>query len=183
LGEVDLVGDGSTIDLDLHEMGLLLLEWCLANLRVGENTDDSAVLLDTLELMSDGGTVVVGMLLGVLGESLLLGSVPVLVESALDLIAEMLGPDGCEGAETAGGFDVTDDTDSNHWWGLNDGDGLDNLTLVHLSTWTVQITNNCGHSSLVTKGSSKMDWLLLVIDWEGLDLSSVSRSTLAREVG
>jgi len=183
LSEVDLVGDRTTVDLDFHEVGLLLLEWCLADLGVGENTDDSAVLLDTLELVGNGGTVVVGVLLGVLGESLLLGSVPILVESALDFVAEMLSPNGGEGAETAGGFDVTDDTDSNHWWGFNDCDGLDNLTLVHLSTWTVQITNNRGHSGLVTEGSSQMDWLLLVIDWEGLDLSSVSGGTLAWEEG
>lgn len=42
------------------------------------------------------------MLLGILGESLLLRSVPVLVESSLHFIAEMLGPHGGERSKTAG---------------------------------------------------------------------------------
>jgi hypothetical protein len=49
----DLVGDAATVDLDLHKMGLLLLERGLVDLGVGENADDSAVLLDALELAGD----------------------------------------------------------------------------------------------------------------------------------
>lgn len=55
LGEVDLLSDASTVDLDLHEVGLLLLERGLADLGVGEDTDDRAVLLDALKLTGDGG--------------------------------------------------------------------------------------------------------------------------------
>ena len=51
--ELNLVCDGATVDLDLHEMGLLLLEWGLADLGVGEDADDGAVLLDALELAGD----------------------------------------------------------------------------------------------------------------------------------
>jgi hypothetical protein len=112
--EVDLLGDGAAVDLDLHEVGLLLLEGSLADLGVGEDADDGAVLLDTLELAGDGSAAVLRVLLGVLGEGLLLGLVPVLVEAALDLVAEMLGPDGGERAETAGGFDVAHETNNDH---------------------------------------------------------------------
>jgi hypothetical protein len=111
-GKVNLVGDSATVDLDLHKVGLLLLDGGLADLGVGKDTDDSAVLLDALKLAGDGGTGVLGVLLGVLGESLLLGLVPVLVEATLDLVAQVLSPDSGEGAETTGSLDVTDNTNS-----------------------------------------------------------------------
>lgn len=192
-GEVDLVGDGATVDLDLHKVGLLLLDRSLADLGVGEHTDDSAVLLDALKLAGDGGTGALGVGLGVLGEGLLLGLVPVLVEATLDLIAQVLSPDGGERAETTGSLDVTDDTDGNelerrkkfmlgsgrffscpsfshttggkktYRRGLDDGDGLDNLLLVHLGTRTVKVTDDGGHTSLVAHGGSKVDGLLGII--------------------
>lgn len=112
-GKVNLVGNGATVDLNLHQVGLLLLERGLADLGVGEDTDDGAVLLDALKLTGDGGTVLLSVLLGVLGEGLLLALVPVLVEAALDLVAQVLSPDSGERAETTGGLDVTDNTDSN----------------------------------------------------------------------
>lgn len=68
----DLVRNTTTIDLDLHEMCFLLLERSLANLSMGEDADNRAVLLNALELTVDGLTSVLGMLLGVLCESLLL---------------------------------------------------------------------------------------------------------------
>lgn len=113
-GEVNLLGDGATVDLDLHEVGLLLLERSLADLGVGKDTDDSAVLLDALHLAGDGRSVVLGVLLGVLGEGLLLGLVPVLVEAALQVIGQVLSPDGGEGAETAWGLNVANKTNNDH---------------------------------------------------------------------
>lgn len=94
--EIDLVGDGATVDLNFHQVCLLLFQWRLGDLCVGEDSDDRAVLLDALKFAGDGGSFVVGVLLGVFGEGLLLALVPVLVESALDLVAQMLGPDGGE---------------------------------------------------------------------------------------
>jgi hypothetical protein len=94
-------------------VGLLLLEGSLADLGVSEHTDDSAVLLDALKVAGDGGAVLLRVLLGVLGESLLLALVPVLVEATLDLVAQVLSPDGGEGAKATGSLDVTDNTDSN----------------------------------------------------------------------
>ena len=114
VAEFDLVGDGATVDLDLHKVGLLLLEGGLSDLSVGEDTDDGAVLLDTLEFAGDGGTAALRVLLGVLGESLLLALVPVLVESALDLVREMLSPDSGQGAQAAGSFDVSNQTNDHH---------------------------------------------------------------------
>lgn len=106
VAELNLVSDGAAVDLDLHEMGLLLLKGGLADLGVGKDSDDGAVLLDALKLAGDRGTAVLGVLLGVLGESLLLRLVPVLVEAALELIGQVLGPHGRQGTETTGGLDV-----------------------------------------------------------------------------
>jgi hypothetical protein len=53
------------------------------------------------------------VLLGVAGESLLLALVPVLVEAALELVAQVLGPDSSERAETTGSLNVSDDTNGN----------------------------------------------------------------------
>lgn len=114
VAEADLVLDGASVDLDLHEVSLLLLERGLADLGVGENADDGAVLLDALELAGDGRAAGLGVLLGVLGESLLLGLVPVLVEAALDLVGQMLSPHGGERAQTAGSLDVAHKTNNNH---------------------------------------------------------------------
>ena len=52
-GELNLVSNATTVDLDFHQVSLLLLERGLADLGVGENTDNGAVLLDTLELAGD----------------------------------------------------------------------------------------------------------------------------------
>ncbi len=52
-GKVDLLSNATTVDLDLHQVCFLLLKRGLADLGVGEDTDDSAVLLDALELTGD----------------------------------------------------------------------------------------------------------------------------------
>lgn len=112
--EVDFVRYRSSVDLDLHQMSLLLLERCLANLGVRQDTDNRAILLDTFEFSVDGLARALGVLFGVLGEGLLLGFVPVLIEATFELVAEMLGPDGSQGSQAAGGFDVSNYTDDDH---------------------------------------------------------------------
>lgn len=183
LGELDLVGDGATVDLDLGEVGLLLGKAGLRELGVGEDANDGGVLLDTLKLASNGGAVVLGVLLGVAGEGLLLRTVPVLVEATLDLVREVLGPNGGKGAETTGSLNVADDTDDDHGGSLDDGDGLDDLTLVHLRAGAVEVTDDVGHTGLVTKHGGQVDRLLGVILGEGLDVTTVLGGTLAGKEG
>ena len=96
VAEAHLVLNAAAVDLDLHKVGLLLLEGSYANLGVGEDTDDGAVLLDALEFTCDRGTLGFGVLLGILGECLLLRLVPVLVKATLQLVGEMLSPDSGE---------------------------------------------------------------------------------------
>ena len=112
--EVDLVGDRATIHLDLHQVRLLLLERSLADLCVGEDADDGAVLLHTLEFAGDAFAGLVCMLLRVLGKGLLLALVPVLVKSSLHLVREVLSPDSSQRAEAAGCLDVADQSNHHH---------------------------------------------------------------------
>ena len=103
--ELDFLGHAAAIDLDLHQVRLLLLQRGLADLGMCEHAHDGAVLLDALQLARDGRAGL-GVLLGVFREGLLLRFVPVFVEAAFYLVGEMLGPDGGEGAQATGGFDV-----------------------------------------------------------------------------
>ena len=114
VAEFDLGCGVAAVDLDLHQVGLFLLEGCFTDLCVGKNADNGAVLLDALKLAGDGGALVLGVLLSILGESLLLRFVPILVESSLQLVRQMLGPDGGERAQTTRGLDVADQTDDHH---------------------------------------------------------------------
>lgn len=114
VSEIDLVSDAAAVHLDFHEVGLLLFERGLADLGVGEQTDDSAVFLDSLEFTRDGGTFVLRVVLGIFRKGLLLALVPVLVESSLDLVAQVLGPNGCEGSEASGSLNISNNTNSDH---------------------------------------------------------------------
>jgi len=100
---------------------LELAEVKFVNLGSGDNTDGGAVLLDALEVSLDGFWVLVVMLeaVNILLESILLGGVPVLVESSLDILVDLLGPDGGESSESTWSLDISDHTDNLHWWALN----------------------------------------------------------------
>lgn len=125
-----------------------------------------------------------------------------LVEATFDLVGKMLGPYGGKGSETAWGFDVTDDTDDDHRWRLDDSDGFDDLALVHLRSRSVEITQlkergivlskllpcwrirdgfwtyNVGHTSLVAEHGGEVDGLGAVIYGERFDFTAVSGSLI-----
>jgi hypothetical protein len=94
-------------------MRLLLPNGHFADLSVYKDTNDLAVFLDSLEIFGSG-RVGAGGFGSVFGESLLLGFIPVLVESALDFVGKMGCPDSGERAEAAGSFYVADDSTHNH---------------------------------------------------------------------
>jgi len=131
-GEVNLGGNiTATVNLDLKEVSNLLSELQLADLGVGQNTDNLAVLLDAI----DFGFDILGLfssLLGILGESLPLGSVPVLVESTTNVIRQVVGPNSSQGAKTIGGFDVANNSNNNHRGSLKNSDSFNGLLLVQL---------------------------------------------------
>ena len=87
----------------------LLSQLDLSNLCVGKYTHDLAVLLDGGKISFDGRGVLDG-LLGVFGECLLLGSVPILVESALAIIIQVTSPYSLECTKTIGSSHVSNNT-------------------------------------------------------------------------
>jgi len=148
ISPVDLLGDGTAVDLNLEEVSLLLAEVELVDLSVSEDTDNLAVLLDALELAEEIG--IAGLQLSaVASEALLLGAIPVLIEATLELVVQVLRPDGGQGAETTGSLDVADQTADHHGGSLNDRDTLDGLALVQLGAGLVHLSKNVSHASLV----------------------------------
>ena len=182
---IDFLSNGATIDLDLEEVSLALAEVQLGELGASEDTDDSAVLLDSLEVALDG-VLALGVLfvsLGVVREGLLLGVLPVLVEAALELIGKVLSVNGGQSTEATGGVDVTNETDDLKRGALDDGDGLNDVLLEDLLTLTAfVVAGDVGHASLVTHEGGKVDGLLSIILGEGSNTTVVvSCSALGEE--
>lgn len=178
LGPVNLVLNGTTVNLDLSKVSLALSERNLADLSVSKNTDNSGVVLDLVEVLLNVLSTL-RVLLGVGSESLLLGLVPVLVEATLDIVRKVLSPHGGDGSHSSGGVNVSNNTNGNHGGSVNDSASLNNLTLVHLGSTSVKVSDGGGHTGLVTKESSEVDGLGLVILGESLNSSSVAGSALA----
>jgi len=169
LSPIDLLGNGATVNLDLHDVSLVLTEGELADLGGANDTDDGSVLLDTLSIAREVslGRLVLILAVNILGEGLLLGVHPVLVESALNVGVHVLGPSCSKGAETTGSLNVTNHTDDLHGWALNDGGGVDNILLDGLLTLTtLLILDNVGHTGLIAHKGSKVDGLGGVIPGE-----------------
>jgi hypothetical protein len=177
--EVNLIRDGSTVNLDFNNVGLLLTDLNLRDLSVHDGANDLAVLLGSGDLSSH--LVVITVSLGVLGESLLLGLVPALIESASAFIAQVLGPDGSECSKAVGGFSVTNETNADHWWSLKDSDSLGDFLLVKFRARLLNISEDVSHTSLVTHEGGKMAWLGLIILGERLDLTLKVLSSLSWE--
>jgi len=131
LSKRNLVGDFSSVDLDLHDVCFLLLQFEEFGLGVTQDSDYSAVLSHLSEVSLDALlAILVSPLLTSAGVRLLLTSVPVLVESALALVTDVLSEDGLERSEPTRGLDVADNTDSDHRRSLDNGDGFHYFLLV-----------------------------------------------------
>mmetsp|Transcript_58207 Transcript_58207/g.142311 ORF Transcript_58207/g.142311 Transcript_58207/m.142311 type:complete len:321 (-) Transcript_58207:66-1028(-) len=181
LGEVDLGGGVSAVDLDLHDVCLLDAQVQLLDLRVGDDPDDGTELLDTFEFGIDVLSSVLSVLLGVLGEGLLLGAVPVLVQTTLELFTQVLCEDGGKCPHASGSFDVSDDTDDDHGRGLDDRNSVDDFTLVHEGTGTVDRTDDVCHTGLVSTEGGEVRCLTGLVLGEGTDTAEMALGTLLRQ--
>lgn len=181
-GELKLVSDGTTVHLDFHDVCLLLAKTNLLDLSVGENADNLAVLGHAGDLGIELLLSLSGVTLGeVLGESFLLGGSVVLVEAAEDRLRKLRLENSGELTETTWGLGVTDNTENNNWWGLDDGDSLDDFFLVGLGTSTVHFTNDVCHTSLVSHEGGKMRLLSLVVLREATNATAMMLGALLGE--
>lgn len=178
-GEVDLLGDGTSVDLDFEDVSSLLSEVELIHLGVDDNSDNLAVFLDSVEFSGD--VLLISPLSTVLGESLLLGVHPVFIESSLELGGQVLGPDGGQSSETSWSFDVTNNTADNDWWGFEDSGGFNDFLLVELRSDLIDISEDVGHTSLEDRESGEVDWLRGIVLWEASNSTSMMSSSLSWE--
>jgi hypothetical protein len=180
LGEVYLISDSLTVDLDFHQVGNLLSESQLADLGVSQNTNNLALVLDISEVL----LVISGLgsdPVGILGESFALGLVPVLVESSLDFVTQVGSPDGLEASQAGRGGTIADDTNDNHRRSLEDGDSLNSLLLVQLGARSVDLSDDVGHAGLVGNEGGHVAGLGRIILGEGPYATSVVPGALLGE--
>jgi len=180
LGEVDLGSGVATVDLELDDVSFLLLEWDEFHLGVGNKSDNLAVLFDLVDC-SFLARFSFGPFLLVLSESQFLGFSPVLVESPFSFIRNVLGPDGLESSKASWGLDVTDDTNSDHWWAIDDGDWLDDFFLVKLVALSSDFSDDVGHTGFVTDETGQVGGFGFVILWVGLESAEMSSGSLSWE--
>lgn len=186
LGPVDLLVNGTTVNLDFEHVCLVLTECELADLSGADDTDDSSVLLDSLEITGvvSLGVGVLVLAVDVLGESLLLGLHPVLVESALHVVVHVLGPDGGECAHTTGSLNVTDESDDLHRWALDNGASVNDILLDDLLTFTAfLVLDDVSHASLVAHEGGKVDGLGGVVTGERSNATAVVTCASLGEIG
>lgn len=182
LSPVDLIRDGSTVKLDFHDVSLALTELELMDLGSAQNADGSAVLLDLADFaLGDTGR---DLLLVTSFESLLLGHVPVLVEATLDVVVELVGPDGLESAESTGSVDVTNHTDDLHGRALNNRARVDDVLLDELLAFTTfEVLDAMSHTSLVAHKGSKVNGLRGNITGEMSYAAAMVACAALREIG
>mmetsp|Transcript_6991 Transcript_6991/g.11973 ORF Transcript_6991/g.11973 Transcript_6991/m.11973 type:complete len:255 (+) Transcript_6991:1010-1774(+) len=174
---VHLLVHGAAVNLDLHDVSLLLAKVKLAHLGVHNRADDLAVLLNPRNLTAD----VLGALsplLGILGEGLLLRLVPVLVEASSALIAQMLSPHRGKRSEATGSFHVADKADNDNRRNLEDCHCLNDLLLVQLGPWFVDFTDDVSHASFVAQEGCEMRSLLWIISRKTFYFPPVAGGTL-----
>jgi len=170
-GPVNLLWYSATIDLNLHDIGLLLPLSQHFLLSVDNNSDGGAVALHASNVTPDGQLAkAILPPLGGMDEGTLLGSVPVLVEAPAALLSKMLSKDSPQAARAMWGLNVAGNTNNDNRGALQDSDGFQHFLLVGLGSLLVGDTGDVGHPCLVAWEGSQMDGLLRIILGEGLYL-------------
>jgi len=176
-GEVDFGGRVTSVNLEFDDVGFLLFEWKHLHLGVGDESNNLAVLFDLVQSSLLGRFRFSPFLL-VFSESQFLGFSPVFVESSFALIGDVFSPDGFEGSESSWGFDVSDDTNANHWWAIDDGTWLDDFFLVEFVTLSGDFSNDVGHTGFVSDETGQVGGFRFVVFWVRLESAEMSSGSL-----
>jgi len=167
-GKVNLVGYGSTIDLNLHDMGLFLTLAQKLLLSVHDHSHDLAVFLNLGQVLFD--FFFSGLILPLhtgLGECLLLGLRPILIEATLAFFAQVLSPDRLQRPQATGSADISDNSNADHGGRFDNSNSLNDILFVDLRTWTMWVMPALNPRKAVM--------------WHGLDESSLGKAlTLPR---
>merc|ERR1719347_1352389 len=131
--KVDLISNGSAIQLNLHDMSLLLPASEDLHLSVHDHSDCSAILFHLIQILFNHLLAkIISPLSAGLSEGFLLGLRPVLIKPSLAFLADVLSPDGLQSSKTSWSFDVSNDSNGYHWRSFYDGNCFNNFLLVNL---------------------------------------------------
>jgi len=180
LGEVDFGGGVTSVNLEFDDVSFLLFEWKHLHLGVGDESNNLAVLFDLVQ-SSLLGRFRLGPFLLVFSESQFLGFSPVFVESSFALVRDVFSPDGFEGSKSSWGLDVSDDTDADHWWTIDDGTWLDNFFFVQFMTLSSDFSNDVGHTGFVSDETGQVGGFRFVVFWVRLESAKMSSGSFSWE--
>jgi len=180
LGEVDFGGGVTSVNLEFDDVSFLLFEWKHLHLGVGDESNNLAVLFDLVQSSLLGRFRFSPFLL-VFSESQFLGFSPVFVESSFALVGDVFGPDGFEGSESSWGLDVSDNTNANHWWAIDDGTWLDDFFLVELVALSGNFSNDVGHTGFVSDETGQVGGFRFVVFWVRLESAEMSSGSFSWE--
>jgi hypothetical protein len=179
-GEVNFGGGVTSVNLKFDDVSFLLFEWKHFHLGVGDESNNLAVLFDLVQSSLLGRFRFSPFLL-VFSESQFLGFSPVFVESPFALIRDVFSPDGFEGSESSWGFNVSDDTNANHWWAIDDGTWLDDFFLVEFVTLSGDFSNDVGHTGFVSDETGQVGGFRFVVFWVRLESAEMSSGSFSWE--
>jgi len=121
----------TTVNLYLHNVGLLTSKLESSHLGVSNDSDNTAVGCDLREfLVNVRSSLFGGVFFGGLGESLLLGSVPVLVHATKEFVTEILSPYCGERTKSRRSSNISHETDDIHRRCLDNSDSLNDFLFV-----------------------------------------------------
>merc|ERR1719221_1900104 len=180
--EIHFLRNRTSIHLDLFDVSPLLPNLHFGDLGVADCPDTMAILLDAVELCCHRLPILARLApaLLILGEGLLLGLVPVLVEPPLALLAQVSCPNTCKGAHATRSLDVSDEPHHHHRWSLKHSHRLADFLFVDLRSRPICLANNVRHPSLVSHEGCEMRLLRRIILRKAPDSAKVVLSALTR---